>query len=673
MGTPVESDEAGRTGGAAALHLRLLGPLAISRGGVALALPRSRKVRALLAYLSLAPQAATRGRLCELLWDVPDDPRGELRWCLSKLRGIVDEPGRPRVETRGDAVRLDLAGCVVDALEVARATEAGLETLDAERLRALAGLFAGDVLEGLEVDPGLAFSGWLTAQRRRFRGSHAALLDHLSRRMPDEEAIEHLEKWLQLAPLDREAHERLLGLLARRGRIREGEEHLAATSRLFEAEGLDQSPLGAVWRAARAEAGRSPRVDAAAVAAASAAGRGEGGVVGPRRASVAVMPFVDESGVPSVPGGPADGLAHDVITRLARLRSLFVIAQGTVFALRERRVAPEEAGRVLGVDYVVSGSLRRRDARLTVSVELAETRTARIVWTEVFDRAADDALVVLDEIGDRIVASVASEIETIERNRAILKPPNSLDAWEAHHRGLWHMYRFNRADNERARRFFETAVRLDPTFARAHAGLSFTHFQNAFQGWAAREPEIDLAFETAGQSLMVDDRDPAAHWAMGRALWLRGRRDQAVVELERAIDLSPNFALGHYTLAFVHSQAGDPRVAIEASDYSRSLSPFDPLLFGMLGARAMALVRLGRFDEAAEWGVKAAARPNAHPHILAIAAYSLALAGRLDEARGYMAAIRKARPGYRVDDLLTAMHLDAAGAATFRTAAKPVD
>ena len=133
------------------------------------------------------------------------------------------------------------------------------------------------------------------------------------------------------------------------------------------------------------------------------------------------------------------------------------------------------------------------------------------------------------------------------------------------------MYRFNQADNERARHFFETAVRLDPTFARAYAGLSFTHFQNAFQGWAEREPEIDRAFDAAGQSLMADDRDPAAHWAMGRALWLRGRHDQSVVELEQAIDLSPNFALGHYTLAFVHSQAGDPRAAIASSDHSRQL------------------------------------------------------------------------------------------------------
>jgi Flp pilus assembly protein TadD len=159
---------------------------------------------------------------------------------------------------------------------------------------------------------------------------------------------------------------------------------------------------------------------------------------------------------------------------------------------------------------------------------------------------------------------------------------------------------------------------------------------------------------------------------MGRALWLRGRQDQSIVELEQAIDLSPNFALAHYTLAFIHSQAGNPEAAIESSDHSRLLSPFDPLLFGMLGARAMALVRLERFDEAAAWAVKAAARPNAHAHILAIAAYSLALTGKLDEARAHMAAIRKSLPRYQVEDFLTAMQFGPEGAALFREAAKRI-
>ena len=223
-----------------------------------------------------------------------------------------------------------------------------------------------------------------------------------------------------------------------------------------------------------------------------------------------------------------------------------------------------------------------------------------------------------------------------------------------------------------ARPFFARAAALDPTFARALAGLSFTYWQSAFQNWESRLPAIDLAYDTAGRSLMVDDRDPVAHWAMGRALWLRGRHDESLTELQGAVDLSPNFALGHYALSFVHSQSGDPQAAIAASDQSRRLSPFDPLLFGMLGARAMALVRLGAFDEAADWAVKAAARPNAHSTILSIAAHCLALAGRLDEARTYATGILKTRPDYRADDFLTTFHFPPEAAALFRAGGRRI-
>lgn len=671
---PVESARPGGDRGTASIEVRMLGPFTIRRHGVTSVLPGSRKVRALFGYLALAPHAVARHRLCELLWDVPNDPRGELRWCLSKVRRLVDEPGRRRVDAQGDTVRLDLADCFVDAVEIARAAARGVEAIAPERLRTLAAWFAGDLLDGLDIDRSPAFNGWLTAQRRRFRDVHAALLERLVDSVPADEVLGCLETWLELAPLDRRVHGLFLNALARRGQFREGEEHLAATTRLFKAEGLDGTPLRDAWRSARAQGqDGSPRTRAAAAPSVRVAsgGGGEGiATVAPRRASLAVMPFVDHATTTTGGrGGAADALAHDVITRLAKLRSLFVIAQGTVFALHERRIGPQEAGRMLNVDYVVGGSVRRQGQRLAVTVELAETRSARIVWAEVFDRRSDDVFLVLEEIGDRIVASIANEIEAAECRRAVLMPPSSLDAWEAHHRGLWHMYRFNQPDNERARHFFEMAVRLDPTFARAHAGLSFTHFQNAFQGWAERAPEIDRAFAAAGQSLMADDRDPAAHWAMGRALWLRRRHDQAVAELEQAIDLSPNFALGHYTLAFVHAQAGDPGSAVSSADHSRHLSPFDPLLFAMLGTRAMALVRLGRFEEAADWGVKAAARPNAHAHILAIAAFSLALAGRLDEARAYLASIHKTLPRYRVDDFLTAMRFAPEGETLFREGA----
>jgi TolB-like protein/Flp pilus assembly protein TadD len=669
VGTAVESGGTARQPG---LDVRLFGGLTVRRGGIALRLPPSRKARALLGYLALIGHPIGRSQLCELLWET-SDPRGELRWCLSKLRPILDEPARARLLTSSDTIALDLSDSFVDAVELGRAA-LDVRNLDVARMSALLASCTGELLEDLELDESPAYGAWLVAQRRRFRGQRAALLERAVEIVPEGERLAYLEQWLHLAPFDRRVHESLFNALAAQSRFGEGEEHLAQATRLFEADGLDAAPLLAAWRAARLPKERAVPATPKAERESSAAD-GEAGALANtphRQASVAVMPFANSPDLGEARGGISDALAHDIITRLAKLRSLFVIAQGTTFALHERRIGAEEAGRMLDVDYVVGGSTRRTGDRLRVNVELVETRTARIVWAEVFDRTLDSTLEVLDGIGNSIVASIASEIEASERNRAVLRPPNSLDAWQAHHRGLWHMYRFNKTDNEAARQFFEMAIQLDPTFARAHAGLSFTHFQNAFQHWAPRELEIERAFESAGQSLMSDERDPAAHLAVGRALWLRGRYDQSVSELERAVDLSPNFALGHYTLAFVRSQAGDPLAAIEASDYSRQLSPFDPLLFGMLGARAMALVRLGRFDEAADWGTKAAMRPNAHAHILAIAALSLALAERDAEARTFAASIAKVVPDYGIEDFLTAMQFDGDGDRLFRAGAKRI-
>ncbi|MHB2169078.1 tetratricopeptide repeat protein [Alsobacter sp. R-9] len=658
------------------LELRLIGPLVVSRDGVEQRLPPSRKVRALLGYLALARGPVRRGELCEMLWEVPSDPRSELRWCLSKIRALVDEPQRRRLHARDDSVALDLSDCSVDVRSVLPLPTPAEEPLGLDEIRRRLSLFRGELLEGVEIDHSPLFDTWIVAQRRRLGSCRASLLELLAARSGGEEALEALEMLVRQNPFDLQVQERLMVELVRRGRLREGEQHLEAAVKLFESDAVDPAPLRSVWRRSRvlhaaggvpsdpllkAEPG-VPRAMAAEPIVPSAT---------PRRASIAIIPF---AGV-GPPSGNATwlpaALAHDVITRLAKLRTLFVIAQGSVLALHERQYGAQDSARMLGVDYVVGGTLLQSGERLVVQAELLETQSTRVVWAETFDTRLQDALAVLEGIGNRIVSSVIAEIEALERHRAVLKAPSSLDAWEAYHRGLWHMYRFTPDDNGQARHFFAQAVRLDPTFSRAFAGLSFTHWQDAFQGWAA-DPRAatELAQTLAGQSLEVDDRDPAAHWAMGRALWLRGRLDESITELEQAVHLSPNFALAHYNLAFVHSTTGDPSAAIGFSDQSRELSPFDPMLFGMFGSRAMALVRLGRFDEAADWGLRAATRPNAAAHIRGIAAFSLALADRLDEARALLGAIRADVPGYRFADFQRAFRFEASASELFRKGAR---
>jgi TolB-like protein len=550
-------------------------------------------------------------------------------------------------------------------------------------LRSALDLYRGPLLDGFNLrEP--AFEDWLREERARLHGiafnAFLALADNQIAADDRNSAVATLNSAIRFDPLAEEAYRRLMRIQLERGLCNDAirlYRCLAETLRRELRTQPDPSTT-AIYHSAMSRPEQAPEPQAGIATAGengiAAPGPPESGVREarqPRRASVAIMPFADPEARLVGKSPFARGLTHDVIRSLARLRSLFVIAQGTVFALAEKGVGAEEAGRLLNVDYVTSGTVRSQDGRVTVTIELVETHAARIVWSEAFDRALGDSLAIEAEIVDQIVMSVASEIEMVERNRAILRPPGSLDGWEALHCGLWHMYRFNETDNERARRFFKLAIKLDPTLARAYAGLSFTHFQNAFLLRPnERQQEIARAYDMAGESVIADDRDPAAHWAMGRALWLRGEHGQSVRELENTLELSPNFALGHYTLAFVHCQSGDAQAAIGYSDHSRHLSPYDPMLFGMLGTRALAHARLGQFEEAADWAVKATMRPNAHAHILAIAAHCLSLAGRGDEARAFAARIHQTRPGYSMLDFLRSFRFTTKDEALFQSAAK---
>ncbi len=644
------------------LAIRTFGRLQVSNDGCSVELPQSRKLRALLVYLAVAAHPVGRSRLCELLGDVASDPRSELRWYLSKLRAVLDRPGRQRVVSEDDMVSLDLSDAEVDAIQIECVVRAGPDAAELDVLRRSVDLFVGDFAEGLDLNRSPQLDHWLTTQRARFRSCHAAILGRLIGRLPANhpEARWLAETWVAQAPFDPRAHHALMAA----SEPFEAARHLASAERLFEAEGLDTAPL-------RQAAGALRSAPAAVVAPESSASPPRSTVPEQRpfRISLAVMPFHEPDIAPNH-SGLGGGLTRDIITRLAKLRSLFVIAQGSVFALAERGIGPEEAGQRLDVDYVASGAVRRRSGHIVVDVELVEAQTARIVWSDVYEVAEAQAFNILDKIGDMIVSAIVSEVETAEKNRAVLKPPDTLNAWEAHHRGLWHMHRFTRDDNRLARHFFNKSIEADPTFSRAYSGLSFTHWQNAFQNWEDSRIEADLAYDAAGRALMADDHDPSAHWAMGRALWLRRDESQAIDELQQAVDISPNFAMGHYALAFVQSQSGDPAAAVGSADLSRQLSPFDPLLFGILGAKAMAFVRLGRYEEAADWALKAVARPNAHILIQQIAAFCLVLAGRIEEGRVIGAAIRRTRPGYKVDEFLQAFKFFADAEAIFRRAAR---
>jgi DNA-binding SARP family transcriptional activator/TolB-like protein len=677
----VETTDRPDTTGEAALSIRLLGVPTVLRGGVEQPLPASRKVLMLLAYLALAERPVGRSQLCDLLWDGPNDPRAELRWALSKLRRLLESPGRRVVVTRSDHLGLALAADEVDVLAIRAALGKGPDALSGwppQRLDTLASLVGGDLLEGIAVDRNPAFESWLAGQRRHVRTMHLVLLGHLIDVLPpdSDRRLSLLEHRAALLPADPEAHLDLLQALVERRDVRGAEAHLAAAVRLLEADGGDTAPLRAAWHALRTRASVSAQAPPPAVLASPAppplgpAARSGSPDMARARPRLAVMPPASAGG----PGNPGLGEAviHDVINRLARLRSLSVIAWGSVSALARRGMSPAEAAQALQADYCASGFVDHLQGRQQFHVELVDVRADSLLWSDVFALGPEDGPAVMEQIGAAVVASLSHVIELAERDRALIKAPGSLNAWETYHRGLWHMYQFTRAENGQAQGFFRQAAERDPTFARAFAGLSFTHWQNAFQRWGDREEESLAAYAAASRSLLVDDRDPTAHWAMGRALWLRGSQDESLAEMQRAVEISPSFALGHYALAFVQSQSGDPVQAIQSAARSRQLSPFDPLLFGIYGSLAMAHARLEEFEEASHWAVLAAAQPNAHHVILAIAAHCLALAGRVDDARSLAGRLRRSDPGYTTSGFLDTFHFSPEARGMFTSAGRAI-
>jgi tetratricopeptide (TPR) repeat protein len=207
------------------------------------------------------------------------------------------------------------------------------------------------------------------------------------------------------------------------------------------------------------------------------------------------------------------------------------------------------------------------------------------------------------------------------------------------------MFRFDRDANALAAGLFERAVAGDRDFGRAHAGLSFTHFQNAFLNYTAdSEGAKALARSHAERAVEIDALDPFANFTLGRSLWLEGEVESSLPWLERAIALSPNYAQGIYARAWAETVLCRGEQGQAHADAAMLLSPIDPLYYAMLGARALSHLVRGDDAEAAAWGEKAAASPGAHVLIAIIAVACHALHGDMAKARIWADNARRRKP-----------------------------
>ena len=336
------------------------------------------------------------------------------------------------------------------------------------------------------------------------------------------------------------------------------------------------------------------------------------------RPSIAVLPFdlADPTGPFS---GWAEALPHDLIAELSRLHWLFVIARGSSFRFSSAADV-HEVGTLLGVRYCLTGTIEHLAGKAAVIIELADTRDSGVVWSERYDFGARQ----VHEVRTRIVADVLAALEiripAHEASRSRLQNPADLSAWAAYHLGLQHMFRFNHRDNQQALELFARATEIDPGFARAHAGLSFGHFQNAFLQYGRdRTEDVNKAVHHAEHALLLDPLDPFANLNMGRSHWLTDEVDASLGWLDRAVQLNPNYAQALYSRAWAEMILGQSEQSLHDVEAALSRSPLDPLQYAMAATRALSHLQRRDFPLAAVWAENAARSPGAH-HLIGLIA-----------------------------------------------------
>lgn len=359
------------------------------------------------------------------------------------------------------------------------------------------------------------------------------------------------------------------------------------------------------------------------------------------RPSIAVLPFRPLALAPEL-AILADAMPYEIIQALSRLRWLAVIARGSSFRFRQAEPDLDLVATSLGARYILSGLVEAGGRALAVTLELSDSSTSEVIWGDRLVAPLDG----IDDLRSRIVAHLITALEVHiplnEVRHAKVAGLETLNAWANYHLGLHHLYRFTGDDNLRAKSYFDRAVGLDPHFARAHAGLSFTSFLDAFLHLTPDVGEATLAARRhAERGLELDPLDPFAHFTMGRSHWLTNELDEAAEWLGRATTLNPNYAQGFYSSALTSMLIGNAELTDIGLDTAMQLSPLDPLLYGMRGVRSQMFMQTGDYQAAARWGDKAATTPGAHYLIGMIAGVANGLAGRHDQAARWRGEVRR--------------------------------
>ena len=320
------------------------------------------------------------------------------------------------------------------------------------------------------------------------------------------------------------------------------------------------------------------------------------------RPSVAVLPFDNMSADPDQ-AHFADAVVEEITSTLSRIGDFLVIARNSSFAYKGRSVDVRQVGRELAVRYVVEGSVRRVGERIRITAQLIEAETARHIWAGKAEGATSDLFDLQDRIAEMVAGAVYPSVRKAEIERARMKRPDNLEAYDLVMRSLPHLWAHRMHENPEAIALLDRALALDPNYGLAAALCSWAHAQQIVYNWTedfdGERRKGLMLIETAARHI---GEDATGLTALGTAVMLlEGNARRALGFIERALQVDPNHAWAWMRHGFGLAYTGRPDEALVSFARAERLSPLDPFTFNIHIGIGLTHFAAGRCGEAVRY------------------------------------------------------------------------
>lgn len=636
------------------LSIGVIGGLTLSVAGRPLVLG-NRRARAMLAYLAMERTATIgRERLASLFWSESSDrhARNSLRNTIHEMRDALEGRGCTLLEGGRDDLRLAADGFDVD-FEQALASIAGGEVppILLGSAQGIDQMLAG--YDNLSVD----FGEWVATVRHtsRTRLLRALETSYQDTRLPTGSRRHLADLALRLDPLHEDACRELMRLAARAGEVGIA---LRAYSSLYDAMGLDldmepsqaTQDLVAEIKLGRMTPAPEPTIHAVAAKPTASPPAAQGGVP-----VVAVLPL-RAVGSDDMTAWIADAVMEDLVRMLAGQREPAVISANSTRLLLADGSDLATLGARLGAGYLVSGSVRLAGQKGRVSVELAQSSTGLVLWSEAYDVASSDIFDTLQRIAACIANALGPRVNAAELRRSLGQPPEDLEAYHLLLRARELIFRMERTSLEEAGILIHQAIDKEPGYPGGHAARAYWYSLRIFQGWSNDAMhDTQSLMDAARTAIALDPYHARALALLGHNLTLALHRyDEAEELVDRAVELAPNDADVLCSATPTCAYVGRTDEAISRATRALQLSPTDPFRFRFEHFRSLAHYVAEDYVQAAAWGLRSwSGNPNfTSNQRITIAA--LSALGRHEEARPLVDRHRSLQPNYRVSNLLTA-------------------